>query len=414
MNSISINKALQDFVNEPKYPLYNFQLGYAYELEGHNASALSFYLRSAELSIIDDLFCYEAMLRASLCLEKLGNRVHSLKGMVLRALSILPKRPEALFMMSRICEQNKDWHEAYSYSVIGEQLTDSIHESLMTDVNYPGYYGFTFERAVSAWWIGLFDESLHLFRKLDRLLGVRWEYKQSIQNNINAFGYLWKKELRYDESMYGELRYKFPGAKNIKKNYSQCFQDMFVLMMLNGKRDGSFLEIGCGDPFFSNNTYLLEKEFGWNGIAIDILPDKTAKYKENRTSTVITADALTLDYENLLEWGGDYDFLQLDCEPAMTTFRVLQSIPFENHRFAVITFEHDNFCDDNKEIKERSRKYLQSLGYVMVVNNISEDRYSDYEDWWVHPDLVDKRIIDLMMCISDKPKRADHYILSRI
>lgn len=402
-----------NFVNDPRYPLYNFQLGYAYELAGHNASAFSFFLRAAEFCVIDDRFCYESILRASLCLEKLGNRVHSLKGMVLRAMSIQPRRPEALFMMSRICEQNKDWHEAYSYAIMGEELIGNDHSQLMTDVDYPGSYGFTFERAVSAWWIGLYDESIHLFRQLDKIVGIRFDYKQSIESNIRMYGYLWKKELRYDDSMYNELRYKFSGAKDIRKNYSQCFQDMFTLMALDGKRKGKYLEIGCGDPLFSNNTYLLESEFDWWGIAIDMNVEATAKYSEKRkNSTVITADATIVDYDTLLD--GDFDFLQIDCDPAMVSFQVLQKIPFDKHRFAVITFEHDNFCDDNKEIKERSRKYLQSHGYVMIVDDIAEDRFSDYEDWYVHPDLVDRKIIDRLMCLSGKPKRADHYILSRI
>ena len=41
------------------------------------------------------------------------------------------------------------------------------------------------------------------------------------------------------------LKYKFPGLNVIKENYSQTYQDMFVLTMLNGKQHGKFLEIGA-------------------------------------------------------------------------------------------------------------------------------------------------------------------------
>jgi tetratricopeptide (TPR) repeat protein len=414
MNNDNLNKTLVNYINDPKYPLYNFTLGRCYEDLGQNASALSFYLRAAELSV-NGLLTYESVLRMALCIEKIGNRVYSLKGVILRAISLMPKRPEAYFIMSRVCEWNKDWHDAYTFAVIGETLIEDNDEKLMTDVGYPGQYGFVFERAVTAWWIGLYDESIHLCRQLEKDNTIQPVYMDAIKNNIANFGYLWKRELRYDQSMYHELRVKFPGASEIKQNYSQCFQDLFVLMMLKGKIGGGFLEIGCGNPVFSNNTYLLEKQFDWTGVSIDI--DKTIidKFKETRPdSEVICQDATKIDFVKLIGQVKTINYLQIDCDPAIVSFQVLQRIPFETTKFAVITFEHDNFCDEHKEIKERSRKYLESFGYVMVVNNISEDRFSDFEDWWVHPDLVDKNILERMMCISDNPKKADDYILNRI
>lgn len=412
MTSNNLNKALINYVNDPKYPLYNFNLGRNYEDLGQNASALSFYLRTAELSL-DKLLTYESVLRMALCIEKIGNRVYSLKGVVLRAISLMPERPEAYFIMSRICEWNKDWHEAYTFAVIGETLIEDGKEKLMTDVGYPGRYGFTFERAVTAWWIGLYDESIHLCRQLEKDGTILPIYMSAVKNNIANFGYQWKRELRYDQSMYHELRMKFYGASKIKQNYSQCFQDIFVLMMLNGKCNGVYLEIGCGDPWFSNNTALLWKKFGWTGLSIDIDRNICDKFTKER-SIAVCADATKFDFYEFTDRNISIDYLQIDCDPAITSFQVLQRIPFEEIQFAVITFEHDNFCDENKEIKERSRKYLESFGYVMVVNNISEDRFSDFEDWWVHPDLVDKNILDRMMCISDKPKKADDYILGKI
>jgi hypothetical protein len=83
-------------------------------------------------------------------------------------------------------------------------------------------------------------------------------------------------------------------------------------------------------------------------------------------------------------------------------------------KFAIITFEHDYAIDENKEIKGLSRRYLESFGYKMIVNNIAEDRFTDFEDWYVHPDLVDNKIIEKMLCISDDVKKADDYMLNRI
>ena len=48
---------------------------------------------------------------------------------------------------------------------------------------------------------------------------------------------------------------------NIKANHSQAYQDLFVLTMLSGKKNGRYLEIGGNHPSEFNNTYLLETEF---------------------------------------------------------------------------------------------------------------------------------------------------------
>jgi len=406
------NNKLLYVIDYPTDALYNFNLAKEYEDIGQLSSAISFYLRSAEFSY-NELLSYESLLRISLCLEKQGNRVYTLKGILLRAISLLPKRAEAYFILSRISEYNKEWHECYTFASIGETLITNSDEKLITDVGYPGHYGFIFEKAVSAWWIGLYDESIHLLRMLNNRIDILPIYSNSIKNNLNNLGRSYKRPTKYDKSLYNKLRYKFNGSDNIDCNYSQCYQDMFVLTMLNGKRKGKFLEIGCDDAYFNSNTALLEKEFGWIGISIDIDKNKINKFKQKRSSETICMDALKIDFKTLLK-DEIYDYLQIDCEPASTSFRVLQRIPFETCMFAVITFEHDNYCDEDKSIKEKARKYLQSYGYKIIVNNISEDKYSDFEDWFVHPDLVNNIIIEKMLCISDDTKKCDDYFLQRI
>ena len=85
----------------------------------------------------------------------------------------------------------------------------------------------------------------------------------------------------------------------------------------------------------------------------------------------------------------------------------------EKYKFAVITFEHDNYADQKNEVKTKAQKYLESLGYELVVNNIAPDNFNGYEDWYVHPSLVKREIIDKMKDTSDKPKRCDKYMLGR-
>jgi len=70
----------------------------------------------------------------------------------------MPERPEAHFLLSKLYEINKEWQEGYTQAVIGENLIDvNPKEKLRTSVDYPGKYVFTFERAVTAWWLGLWD-----------------------------------------------------------------------------------------------------------------------------------------------------------------------------------------------------------------------------------------------------------------
>ena len=373
---------LLNYISDTKNGQYNFALGRWYESQGHTAAAASYYIRTTEFAK-DELLIYETLLRISICLLSQGARVFVSKGVLLRAIALKSDRPEAYFLMSQCCEHNKDFSEAYTYACLGERIIGDF-PSLQTNVGYPGQYGFIFEKAVSGWWLGLVDEALHLFRQLEKRPDLSVLHYASVKNNLKNLSNTFKNPITYYGDMYERLKVKFKGAREIRRNYSQCYQDMFVLTMLNGKRDGKFVEVGCGDPFFGNNTALLE-EFGWTGISIDIDESKTKKFTEQRKSQVITADAVKLDYASLLS--RDYDYLQIDCDPPLNSLQVLFRIPFEKCRFAVITFEHDAYCSEG--IRERSRAYLESLGYELVVTDIAPDKYMNFEDWWVHPDLID-------------------------
>ena len=188
-----------------------------------------------------------------------------------------------------------------------------------------------------------------------------------------------------------ELKHPFPGSKNIKNNYSQMYQDMFVLSMLNGKRKGVYLEIGSGHPVYGNNTYLLEKYFDWTGQSIDkanYLFD--SELYEPRKNPTMIIDALKADYIEILsnDFKKNVDYLQIDCDPPSQSYEILTKIPFDSYRFAVITFEHDYFCDPEKKYRELSREYLKSKGYVLVAGNMGINSMFPFEDWWVHPELI--------------------------
>ena len=411
--NIRLNNALNNYLSDPKNPLYNFTLGKVYEDEGHTAAAASFYIRTGEFAseMKDDrLLAYEALLRLGLCFEHQGSRVFTTKGILLRAISLMPERPEAYYLLARLYENSKDWQEGYTIAVLGEKLCEPT-EKLITNVEYPGKYSLTFERAVIAWSIGLWDESISLFRELKKNNDMKWEFTIATQNNLINLGNVWKNPLTYYEHMHEHLNLKFPGSSEIERNYSQCYQDMFVLTMLKGKRSGRFLEVGCAGPYYGNNTALLEKNYEWTGFSIDIDQNSVNEFSAARPTNAICADATKVDYRELLKNDNDIDYLQLDCDPPLVTYNVLLRIPFDEHKFAVITFEHDHYNDPDSDIRTKSRKYLESLGYERVVSNIAPDDYNPYEDWWVHPDLVDRKVINKMKNLLENPKRADKYMM---
>ena len=61
-------------------------------------------------------------------------------------------------------------------------------------------------------------------------------------------------QTNYFHKDYDFLKIKPEGMKDLKKNYSQVWQDIFALVVTDAKRDGTFLEIGGGQPFIGNNT----------------------------------------------------------------------------------------------------------------------------------------------------------------
>lgn len=57
----------------------------------------------------------------------------------------------------------------------------------------------------------------------------------------------------------------------IEQSTSQAGQDLFVIALLQGKRQGRWLELGAANPTFGSNTYLLEKLFDWSGDSIELI-----------------------------------------------------------------------------------------------------------------------------------------------
>lgn len=170
---------------------------------------------------------------------------------------------------------------------------------------------------------------------------------------------------------------------------SQAGQDLFAFVVLNGKRDGRFLDIGCSHPIRFNNTCALEQHLGWRGCLYDNDPDACSLCLQQRLSPAVCADVTLLDWHHELsswiETKEPIDYLSLDVDAA--TLATLKNLPLADVRFRVITVEHDAYRF-GPEPRWAMIKLLQHHGYDILCADVC-DKGLPFEIWCVDPKLVD-------------------------
>lgn len=184
---------------------------------------------------------------------------------------------------------------------------------------------------------------------------------------------------------------------------SQLGQDVWVLSQVGFKRNGYFVEFGATDGILLSNTYLLEKEFDWQGICAEPNPVFFEKLKKNRRCLVSDAcigskTGDTVEFVLAEEFGGiadfslkgkhgekvlpyisdnktislkttslldflvamkapkNIDYLSIDTEGS--EFSIIENFPFEQWEIKMITIEH-NF----EEQREKISQLLSMHGY---------------------------------------------------
>ena len=202
----------------------------------------------------------------------------------------------------------------------------------------------------------------------------------------------------------------------LKNSHSQLHQDLFMLSKLNFKRRGFFVEFGAADGLQLSNTYLLEREFEWNGIVAEPARIWHAALYKNRKcrietrcvwsssdSTLMFTEAESADFStvstfrscddhrytrtkstgylvgtiSLLDLLVKYDapavidYLSIDTEGS--EFEILNSFDFSRYRFRVITCEH-NWTP----MRDKIYALLTSHGYTRKCEKMSE-----FDDWYV-------------------------------
>lgn len=178
------------------------------------------------------------------------------------------------------------------------------------------------------------------------------------------------------------LRLPFAGSDALSESYAPLGQDLFVLMLLNGKRNGTFLEVGSFGACERSNTFLLEKTFGWSGTAVNDGKVFERHFRAARKGNLISSDPRRLPYGELFP--GPIDYVSLSRGPLL--FESLEAILSSSLAIAVLTFGHDFFARGTG--RDESRELLEEEGFSLLVADIS-DAGECAEDWWAHPDRVD-------------------------
>ena len=179
------------------------------------------------------------------------------------------------------------------------------------------------------------------------------------------------------------------------ETYSQAHQDLFVREMLKFKKNGIYVEIGASEPKQSNNSYILEKDLDWNGFSLEIDLNLTENFNKIRRNKCICSDATMFKFKEKFvdeKYPNRIDYLSLDIDPASVTFNALQNIPFNDYRFSVITYEHDNYTS-GPEFMMKSREFLEGHGYFRVVSNVLCCG-RDFEDWYVDSNYIESNIYE--------------------
>ena len=236
---MDLNYLINKFINEPYIDMNNFNLAFKYECLGHTAAAVSYYLRCAEFTDDDDL-SYECLLRMSLCISKQKNRDEKELCCIKHAISIKPERPEALYIMSLYYSFRKKWMESYMYACLGLKNTDKKYRPFKQHIEYSEKYQLLFQKAYSGFKKGKIDESRDIYMNILHSYNIPDHLRNIILQNLNPLPEPHHPIIPYTKDKGNSLKYSFHNYQEINKNFSQIYQDIFILSMNDGKKNGTY------------------------------------------------------------------------------------------------------------------------------------------------------------------------------
>lgn len=205
-----------------------------------------------------------------------------------------------------------------------------------------------------------------------------------------------------------------PEVLGRKTAYAHWGEDLVVSFLLDNKRDGFYVDVGCFHPTLFSNTKLLF-DAGWRGVNIDPNPFMIEQYRAARPDDVNLQIALSdtsggeIDFFIFNDWGSSntasaafaaeitklqkvevskkirvpcetlgnvferyctsrtIDFLNIDVEAL--DLKVLRSSDWEKWRPRVVAIEDFEF-DFREPARSQISNFLASKRYEMVSRNV--------------------------------------------
>ena len=256
--------------NDPYSPEISLSLAIEYEDIGQTASAVSFYLRTAEYGYYSHRgHVYASLLRSAHCFENQKGRSMTVHNLLLKAIAYEPTRPEAWFFISKYYEKENKWQESYTCAETGLSRVTQAHGSLPINLSYPGVPGLLFQKAVAAWWVGREDESRRIFIDLSKQ-DIPNLYKNSVKYNMDSLNIV-ESEL---EQLSTFDKYQKNGFGQVPGWVVRTLPDfMRVLKDVEWNKTGGVAEVGVymGRFFLLLRSMLDSPE---QSYAIDVFEDQ--------------------------------------------------------------------------------------------------------------------------------------------
>lgn len=175
-------KLIKNFIKDPYNDVTSVNLAEFFYQKEQYASAISYYLRTAEYSTDKNLI-YDSLIKLGRCLHAQGRRLHSELHSYLNAVKVNPDRPEAYYFLSQAYNDKDDTGLAYTFACLG---ADKTPENIL-NIEYPGSIGIVFQKALNAWHTGRFEESEILFKDLSENYPLIEPFRSEIFSSLKYF-----------------------------------------------------------------------------------------------------------------------------------------------------------------------------------------------------------------------------------
>ena len=191
------------------------------------------------------------------------------------------------------------------------------------------------------------------------------------------------------------------------ERFSENEEEWIIRDFFQDKRDGVFVDVGAGHYGSNSNTYYLERQLGWSGLAIEPLRHFEAEYIANRSRTrflpffvsdvsdqqitmytlgemfagsssdrsfvrrfgenpqEVTVPTITLDDLLEREKVQAFDFLSMDIE--LSEPKALAGFSIERYRPALVCIEA------HPEVRQQILDYFTRHHYVIVAKYLRVD-----------------------------------------